>query len=587
MLHGQIDALIKDAIQSAFNQAAEFTIDAPKNPEHGDFATNAAMVLTKLVQKPPRVIAEALAEQLRSHSQVIAKVEVAGPGFINITVTREALYQTVRDVLAAGDRFGQQEKPQGKKVLVEYVSANPTGPLHLGHARGAFVGDAVSRLLQAAGFAVTREFYTNDVGNQVNILARSIYLRYRELFGENITLDKDAYPGAYVIDIAKVLKEEDGDKWLTASEDEWRPRCLAIGLRENLKGIRESLEIAGIQIDSWFSEGSLHEQNRISELITSYRKLGMLYEAERAEGTDEKIRREDSKAANYAHQQKGGTFLRTAQFGDEEDRILVRANGEPVYLAADLAYHKTKFDRGFDWMIDVFGADHSGHIPRIRAGMRALELDDKKLQFVCVQMVRLIRNGQEVKFSKRSGQIYLLSDLIEEIGSDAARFIFLMRAPDTQFDFDLDLAIKQSSDNPVFYTQYGHARMATLLRRAEEAGKSFGGLARLSDEALAKLVLPEERNMLKKMGLFPDVVMRSALSLEPHRMLHYCQDLIGEFHTYFTKYRHTERVISDDALLTEGRLAMVAALKQTLHNALSLLGISAPEYMHAPEEKAE
>jgi arginyl-tRNA synthetase len=343
--------------------------------------------------------------------------------------------------------------------------------------------------------------------------------------------------------------------------------------------------MAGVKCDHVFLERTLYQRDLVTSVLSDFKTRDMLYDAEQSEGDEEKVRREESKASKYAHQQLGGTFLKTKQFGDEEDRIVLRKSGEPVYLLADLAYHQDKYARGFDWMIDVFGADHANHTLRLRAGMSALGLDPKKLDFVVVQIVHLLRDGQEIRFSKRSGEIYLLEDLIEEMGSDVVRFIFLMRAGNTQFDFDLDLALKASNDNPVFYVQYGHARMATLLKRAAEAGKTLDAAEGLRH--LDRLILPEERNMLKIMGSFPDVVLAAAKGLEPHRILYFCQELIGEFHGYFTKYRQSERIISDDADLTQSRLALVAALKQTLYNALSLLGISAPEYMQPGQEKVD
>lgn len=571
MISEKIRDVIGDSIKKHFgdDKLVSFALDLPKNPEHGDYATNVAMLLAKPLSKPPRTIAEILLPSL-IESRLIEKAEIAGPGFINLTIKNEALQDVIAEILEAGSDFGKF-KPNHQRVLVEFVSANPTGPIHLGHARSAFMGDAIARLLVAAGFDVEREFYVNDAGNQIRTLGRTIFARYSELCGREITLAKDAYPGEYVIDIAKTLRSEDGDVWLDKAESEYLPRCIEIGVRENLKSIRETLALAGIEFDNWYHESTLHDSGKLKQIVADYEQRNMLYQAEQAMGTDDKIRREESKAAQYAHQQLGGTFLKTSQYGDDEDRILLRQNGEPVYLVADLAYHQDKYARGYDRIIDVFGADHSGHLPRIRAAMRALELDDAKLEFVVVQIVRLLKDGQEVKISKRSGQIYLLSDLFEEVGTDVSRFIFLMRSAHTQFDFDLDLALKQSSDNPVFYVQYGHARMATLLKRGE--------FKSLDKKSLHRLNLPEERHILKKMSAFPDTVFSAAVALEPHRILYFCQELIAEFHSYFTRYKQSERIISDDVELTGARLAMVAALKQTIHNALSLLAISAPDYM--------
>lgn len=589
-----VKAVIEDTLRSLQAQGTltlaempAFSVEAPKNPEHGDYAVNAAMMLAKPERKKPRDIAEAIAKNLVDEQGVIASAEVAGPGFLNLRLSDCVIQRTAREVLEAGERFGRQEEKTGKKVLVEFVSANPTGPLHLGHARGAYVGDAVARLLDAAGHDVTREFYVNDYGKQVETLGRSVYARYRELHGEEVRLQKGEYPAEYVIDIAKVLKEEDGDRWLDKAEHEWMGRCIEVGIRENLANIKRTLEQLGIHFDVWASEKALHDAGKPHAIVEAYQKLGKTYVADRAQGSEDKVRHEGSKAAQFAEQQKGGTFLKTSEYGDEEDRVILRHDGTPVYLTADLAYHREKFERGFDRIIDVWGADHAGHVPRIRAGMRALGLDDAKLEFLLVQIVRLLKNGEEVRFSKRSGELYELSEFVEEVGKDVARFVFLMRSPNAQFDFDLEVTQQQSSQNPVFYVQYGHARTVNVMKRAEERGVPFVGAEKLDDDALATLTLPEERTMLKKIAAFPDVVSGAAEALEPHRVLYYAQDLIADFHGYFTKYRNTERIVSDDEKKTQGRLAMVAALRQTLKNALGILGIEAPEYMSSPDSEEE
>jgi len=334
--------LSKDLSEEMDIASFSYAVEPPKVAAHGDFATNLALLLARQQKKSPRAIAELLAGELRTASHLFDEVSVAGPGFINFKVSSSTILATIPQVLLQGDDFGKSE-PNGKRVVVEFVSANPTGPLHLGHARGAIVGDAVARLLAASGFSVTREFYINDAGNQIRTLGKSIYTRYRELFGEKVELAKGEYPGQYVIDIAKMLKQEDGDRWLLANESEWLPRCVEIGIRENLADIKETLSLADIRFDSWFSEQTLHHEKKVEKVIDDYRSLGMLYDAQKADGSEDKIRREASKAAQYGHMQKGGTFLRTSKFGDTEDRILLKANGDLVYLAADLAYHQDKF----------------------------------------------------------------------------------------------------------------------------------------------------------------------------------------------------------------------------------------------------
>lgn len=554
-----------------------FSVEPPKQEAHGDFSVNVAMMLAKPEGKKPEDIAKLIADAIKSDA--IAKVELA-KAFLNFTLKDSVIQQTAREVLKAGDAYGRAAGKTGTKVMVEYVSANPTGPIHIGHARGTFVGDAIARLLDAAGHDVTREFYVNDSGAQVEKLGRAVHGRYRELFGEKVEIE--SYPGEYIIAIARSLKERDGDKWLKAPEVEWLPVCVAFGIERNLAAIRATLASADVRHDVFTSEAALHASGAVRKVVDVYKERDATYEADEARNRKNTERNETSKAAQYADRQLGGTFLKTGEKGDDEDRIILRKDGSPVYLTADLAYHKSKFDRGFARAIDVFGADHGGHVPRIRAGMRLLGIDDTKMQFVLVQIMRIVRNGEEVKVSKRKGTLFELDDLIEEVGADVCRFTFLMRTANAQFDFDLDAVTKKSSDNPVFYFQYGHARCAQILKKG-----TFVGVGGLTDEMLSKLTLPEERLLLKRMALLPDVVAGAAEALEPHRVLYYCQELIAGFHGYYTKYKGTERVISDDVVKTQGRLAMVAALKQTLKAAFGILGVSAPEYMEAPPEEEE
>jgi arginyl-tRNA synthetase len=573
------------ALKTAAPRDVGFSVDPPKNAAHGDFACNVAMVLAKSEGQPPRKLAEAFVAGLVDVHGTIEKVDIAGPGFLNFTLSSRAVTGIVRTVLQAGERWGRSPST-GKRVLVEYVSANPTGPVHIGHARGTFVGDALARLLSAAGHDVVREFYVNDWGKQVETLGRTIHKRYRELFGQQVTLADGEYPAEYVKDIARVWKEEDGARWIDQPEHLWLERAIEIGVRENLASIRATLAKAGVQHDTFFSESTLHKAGKVRAIVDTYRTRGATYDADAARGTEDKVRRDDSKAAQFEDRQKGGTFLRTADHGDDEDRIILRRDGTPVYLTADLTYHEDKFERGFDRMINVFGADHAGHVPRLKAGMALLGHDPQKLDFMLVQIVRIVRDGQEVKVSKRKGTVFELADLIEEVGADPCRFIFLMKTANAQIDFDLDVVQQKSSDNPVFTFQYGHARCASILKKAAEQGHTFAGVDALSPAMLERLALPEERAMLKKMSLLPEVVANAADALEPHRVLYFCQELIAEFHSYFTKYKKTERVITDDRDKTQARLALVAAVQVTLKSAFAILGVDAPDHMTAPDEDA-
>jgi arginyl-tRNA synthetase len=580
----------------SFTQLPVYSVEVPKQADHGDWSCNIALVLAKAAGKKPTELADAIIANLVDPDGLVVKVERAGPGFLNFRLADRVFQQIARDVLLAGDQFGRQPpKSTGKRVLVEFVSANPTGPIHIGHARGAFMGDAIARLVAAAGHDVTREFYINDYGKQVDTLGRTIYKRYRELHGEAITLAEGEYPAEYVIDIARTWRTEVGDRYMTAPESEWLPAATAVGIRENLASIRATLEQAGIAHDVWYSEASLHAGGQVRAVVDTYRSRGVTYEAtqgRRREEQGQKVRSEESKAAQFADRQKGGTFLMTATYQengkyvlkDDEDRVILRPDGSPVYLTADLAYHKDKFERGYDLMANVLGADHSGHVPRIESGMKLLGFDTSKLKFVLVQIVRITRGGEEVKVSKRKGTVFELADLIDEAGADVCRFLFLTKTRDAQLDFDLDLVKQQSRENPVFTFQYGHARCAAILRKAEEKGVPFRPEA-LSDAALARLTLPEEKVMLKKMSQLPDMVAVAAEKLEPHHVLYFCQELISDFHSYYTQYK-SDPVISADVEKTQGRLALVAAIKQTLQSAFAILGIHAPEQMVSPEPDA-
>lgn len=594
MIKEQIIQALKDSLATLIEsgklssevlaKVRELDIERPKHSQYGDFSTNIALLLAKSAGLAPRIIADLLSQELKKQT-FFSKVEVAGPGFINVTLSSQTLASIIPAIARLGSSYGTTMLSPKPKALVEFVSANPTGPLHLGHARGAFVGDALSRMLSAAGFEVSKEFYVNDAGNQVETLARTIYKRYCELFGYEITIADNEYPGANIIEIAQALKKIDDNKWLNKNESVWLEYFVNFGVDYNLSLIKKTLDSVDIKMDSYFHEQVLHDNKSLEQVCEAYQARHMLYEAREAIGTGDKVRRDDSKAARYAHQQEGGIFLKTSLFGDEEDRIIRRKDGRFVYLTADLAYHHQKFLRGFDFIVDVFGGDHAGHIGRLRAGMEALGHDNKKLEFAVVQMVRLVRDGQEVRFSKRTGEVIAIEDLLDEVGKDVARFVFLMRSINSQFDLDINDITKRSQDNPVFYVQYGHARMATILNKAQEAKLWPIDMNNFGTEEIALLNLPDERELILNVTDLAQLVRESALNLEPHRLIYFSQDLVKLFHSYFTKYRHSEKIISDDLAKTKARLCLVYVVKQTIFNALSFLGISAPDYMNLSESE--
>ncbi|MFH1811107.1 MAG: arginine--tRNA ligase [Pseudomonadota bacterium] len=555
-----------------------FTVDAPKNPEHGDFAVNAALVLAKPARQKPRDLAQAIIDALDDSGGIVEGTEIAGPGFINVRLSSRLWQGVIGDIEAAGARFGCGEPGSRGHINVEYVSANPTGPLHVGHGRGAVVGDALTRLLAAAGYQVTREYYINDHGNQVDTLARSLHLRYQELHGRSVEFPTDAYPAEYVRDIARTLVDAHGDRFLDAEPDAWMDLFRQQGMQANLDSIQADLQALGVVFDVWTRESSLHASGEVRGVVEVLAAQGNSYLAERSEAVGDKVRREESKAAKHAGAQQGGTFARLSAFGDSDDRIVLRSDGRPVYLTADLAYHRAKLHRGYDLCIDVFGADHFSHTNTLKAGLAAMGEDPARLEFVLTQIVRLIRGGEEVRISKRAGNIELLSDLMAAAGHDATRFFFLMRAPGAQFDFDLDVAASRGLDNPVFYVQYGHARVCAVFRRATDSGVKYKGY---DADTAACLTLPEELGLLRKMAAYGDIIASSAESREPHRVVYYIEDLIRDFHAYYTRYKRTERILSDDTQKTQARLGLVNALRQVLRNALEVLGVAAPEQMDA------
>jgi arginyl-tRNA synthetase len=556
-------------------------VEPPRDATHGDMATNAAMVLAKDAKAKPRELADKIAEKLRA-DDLIAAVDVAGPGFINLTLKPSAWIAELRAVLRDGAAYGQSAVGAAQKVNVEYVSANPTGPMHVGHCRGAVFGDALANLLQFAGFNVTREYYINDAGAQVDVLARSAFLRYREALGETIgEIPEGLYPGDYLKPVGEALVQEHGDKLKTMSEAAWLPIVRNKAIAMMMDAIKGDLAALNIKHEVFFSERSLIEtgNNKVAETIDFLRKKGDIYEGNLPPPKGKPV--ED-------YEDRIQTLFRATKYGDDVDRPLIKSDGSYTYFASDIAYHKDKYDRGFRDLIDVWGADHGGYIKRVQAAIKAVTDGKAALDVKIVQLVRLLRAGEQVRMSKRSGDFVTLREVVDEVGSDAVRFMMLFRKNDAVLDFDLAKVIEQSKDNAVFYVQYGHARGHSVFRNAreevvpdlpEEAGAR---LAYLSGAAVERLTDPVELDLLKRLAAYPRTVEAAAIAHEPHRIAFYLYDLASEFHALWTKGRDLPNlrfIINHDAQLTKARLAMVQGVVSVLASGLAVLGVHAPSEM--------
>jgi len=529
-------------------QLPEVILELPKEKAHGDFATNLAMQLTRIARRNPREIAQAIVEHLDREKASIARVEVAGPGFINMFMDKNYLHRIIREIWSKGDRYGSADIGEGKKVQVEYVSANPTGSLHLGHARGAAVGDALCNLLEFAGYDVTREYYINDAGNQIHNLALSLEARYKQELGIPADMPEDGYYGEDIIVFAKELAVEQGDRLLKLPDEERLKFFREYGLKKELEKIRRDLERFRVRFDVWFSESSLYEAGKTEEVLNELKAKGQVYESE------------------------GAIWLRTTDYGDDKDRVMVKNDGSYTYLTPDIAYHRDKFERGYDRMINIWGADHHGYVPRIKAAMQALGYDADRLTVLIAQMVSLYKDGEKVKMSKRSGKAVTMEELMDEVGVDAMRYFFTMRGIDTHLDFDIDLAISQSNDNPVYYVQYAHARICSVFRQAEEQGIALPGVEEVD---LSVLNRESEYDLLTHLGRLEEEVEVAAEKYEPHRLIRYVFELASMFHSYYK----AERVITEDRKLTLARLALLGAVRIVVANVLRLIGVSAPERM--------
>ena len=554
--------MVLDAARAAFengllpsDQVPEFEVETPKHEGQGDFSTNFAMVSAKLQKMAPAKIAKSLVESMSGSDHtplgpVLEKIEVAGPGFINFFLSPGAWHPVVDQVLSQDEIFGRSDMGRGQRVQVEFVSANPTGPLHVGHGRGAAVGDAVGNILSFAGFDVQKEYYINDSGRQIRTLGTSVWLRLQQMQGKTVDFPQECYQGDYIQDLARQVLDAQGKDFADADETQGIETCARFAAGEILAGIRSDLDEFGVRFDNWFSEQSLYDSGRVQTAIANFKEKALIYEKD------------------------GALWFCTEKFGDEKDRVVVRNNGLTTYFASDIAYHDEKYERGFDRVIDVWGADHHGYIKRIDAAVVATGRKSEQFDVILVQLVNLLRDGKPVQMSTRAGEFVTLKDIVDEVGKDAARFMFLSRSYDSGLEFDLELAKKKSADNPVYYVQYVHARITGILNKAKDEG--------LIDQTdfnaginLDKLVTEEELKLIKQVAGFREQVEKSAATLHPHVIFTYLMTLAAAFHAYYNHHK----VIMDDKPLSLARLSLVLAVKKVIRNGLELLGVSAPERM--------
>jgi arginyl-tRNA synthetase len=526
-----------------------FNIEKPANSANGDFSSNIALAGAKAFKKAPRMIAQSIADNIDLEGTLFEKVEIAGPGFLNFYLSQRYYSEIVKDVITRGEDYGASDFGKGKKVLVEFVSANPTGPMHIGNARGGAIGDCLAAVLEKAGYNVSREFYVNDAGNQIEKFATSLEVRYLQLYKDGIEMPEDAYKGADITEHAKNFAAEYGDKYVEAESGERRKALVDFALPKNIAGLERDLLQYRIKYDNWFKESTLHADGSVTKIIEKFKELGVTYE------------------------QDGALWFKASEFGNDKDVVLIRANGIPTYIVPDIAYHYNKLvTRGYDKAVDVLGADHHGYVPRMKAALSALGIDENRLDCVIMQMVRLVRDGETIKLSKRSGKAITLTTLLDEIPIDAARFFFNLREPNSHFDFDLDLAAQETSQNPVYYVQYAHARICSILKKAQSSGIT---LRTPTDEELDLLNSPEETELIRHLSSLTDEVITAAKTYDPARITHFVIELATLFH----KFYNAQRVIADDEGLMQARLYLCVAVKDTIKNILTMLKISAPESM--------
>ena len=538
----------RDAGELKLETQPAVTLETPREKNHGDLATTLPLTMAKSEGKPPRKIAEIILKHLSDKDGVLEKTEIAGPGFINFFLHQDRWRETLFDIDAEGERYGLPDIGKGGKVLVEFVSANPTGPLHVGHGRGAAVGDALANLLAATGFDVRREFYINDAGRQIRLLALSLYSRYQQVLGNDVPFPEDGYHGGYIEELARDFIAAHGKKYLSTPFDECLDAFTDFGREAMLADIRKDLDAFGVRFDTWFSEKSLLADGSVKASLDELMESRNLYE------------------------QDGALWLRSTMFGDDKDRVVVKKDGDYTYLATDIAYHRNKLGRGFETLVNIWGADHHGYIPRVQAVIQAFGHPKDSLHVLLVQLVSILRHGQPVPMSKRAGTFVTLRDVVQDVGADAARYIFLTRRSDSHLDFDLDVAKEQSRENPVYYVQYAHARLASLFREAESRGMKVPPADAVN---IALLDLEEEQNIIKALARYPEMIEEAALAYEPHRLTFYLQDLAGLLHNYYFKHR----VITEDAARTAAKLFLMKQVKTVIGSALKVLGVTAPEKM--------
>ena len=546
-LKQEIKAAVIKANLATEEQIPDVILEMPKDKANGDYSTNMAMQLTRIAKKAPKMIAEELVAHFDNTKASIEKIEIAGPGFINFYMNNSYLTDLIPVVLESGDHYGETTVGNKQKVQVEFVSANPTGDLHLGHARGAAVGDSLCNILAKAGYDVSREYYINDAGNQINNLANSVEARYFQALGLDKQMPENGYHGEDIIGIGKTLADEFGDKFVEMDEQERFDQFREYGMKYEMAKLKKDLEDFRVPFDVWYSETSLYQNGKIDEALKDLRDNGYIYEED------------------------GATWFRSTDFGDDKDRVLIKQDGSYTYLTPDIAYHRDKLARGFEKLINIWGADHHGYIPRMKAAIQALGNNADTLEVEIIQLVHLYKNGEKMKMSKRTGKAVTMRDLVEEVGLDATRYFFAMRSADTHMDFDLDLAVSQSNENPVFYAQYAYARICSIMRQAEEHNLTIE-----HNQDFSSITSEKEIEVLKKIGEFPEAVGEAAERRMPHRITNYIFELASTFHSFY----NAEKVLNMEQVeKTKARLALIKAVQITLKNALALIGVSAPEKM--------